>query len=92
MLQRRRLRLRDQLEGDALAAEAADAEQDAAEHGEQEIRGGLILLGLGIDFSPFSSQFMVWLQIKIHAYNKVGSKRKGIDSFVCWLKNKRNGP
>ena len=62
MLQRRRLRLRDQLEGDALAAEAADAEQDAAEDGEQEIRGGLILLGLGIDFSSFSSQFMVWFR------------------------------
>ena len=30
-------RLGDQLEGDALAAEAADAEQDAAEDGEQEI-------------------------------------------------------
>ena len=57
MLQRRRLRLRDQLEGDALAAEAADAEQDATEDGEQEIRGGLILGVIG------NRLFLVFLTI-----------------------------
>ena len=35
--QRRHRRRWGQLEGDALPAEAADAEQDAAEDGEQEI-------------------------------------------------------
>ena len=37
-LQRRQpRRRRGQLEGDALSAEAADAQQDAAEDGEQEV-------------------------------------------------------
>ena len=44
MRRRYRWRRRGQFEGDALPAEAADAEQDAAEDGEQEIRGGLIWL------------------------------------------------
>ena len=42
-LQRRQpRRRRGQLEGDALSAEAADAQQDAAKDGEQEVRSRLV--------------------------------------------------
>ena len=41
-LRRRRWRRRGQLECDALPAEAAHAQQDGAQHGEQEEGGGLI--------------------------------------------------
>ena len=65
---RRQRRRWGQLEGDALPAEAADAEQDAAEDGEQEIWGGLILSCFAI-----TSQY----RCKLRLFNEESCVRKG---------------